>query len=125
MPHAQKHIRSMALKPYDLSIQSNSAPSIKQPDAAALTRHCSFIKPRRVWTGASDWGLKWGLSPQGPHVKRTHKDTRINTNGCWEGLIENLYVQDPDCCATPLCVDADEGGVARFEIFRTKGMCGV
>ncbi len=51
-------------------------------------------------------GGERGLSIQGPHVKRAHKDTRMNSHGCGQGPIENACVQGPEflCCAPPASV---------------------
>ncbi len=47
-------------------------------------------------------GGQRGLHIQGPHVRKAHKDTRMNSHGCGEGPIENTCVQGPEFCPMPL-----------------------
>lgn len=48
--------------------------------------------------------LKFSLSVQRPHVMRSHKDTKMNSCGFWEGPTENAHIQGPEFCATFLIV---------------------
>ncbi len=57
--------------------------------------------PMRGGNRGKGLGGQRGLNIQGLHVRRAHKDTRINSRGCREGPIENAYVQDPEVCTTP------------------------
>ncbi len=47
-------------------------------------------------------GGQIGLSIQGPHVKRAHKDTRMIRCGCGDRPVEDAHVQGPEFCATLL-----------------------
>lgn len=49
-------------------------------------------------------GVERGLSTQGPHVRRAQKDAGINSCGCGEGPIENVFLQGPELCTTPLSI---------------------
>lgn len=54
------------------------------------------------------WGVilagQRGLSIQGPHVTRAHKETTMNSRGCGVGPIEDAHVQGPEFCAVSLFV---------------------